>query len=281
MWGQEENHLFLFEAQSQWINPSQTGLKKEAYVGLLIESQWLGIKDAPKQQSVFFDAYSNSQKLNTGGVIRNRSRFGEQNLQLIIQSSYPVHINSETHIRLGFQALGDYFSSEYDFLRSVDGIQNDPLLQKQRRFIPNIGVGFILVKKYFWLQGAIPRILDQYLINRSPTIYLRDQFHYFTGIGTQLLKQQTRYTVNISAYIHNLAYDQLTVQLKGTLDFRIGEILVGANSSKNIGLGFQFNQQYFLYIGYFFQFPLISSSALNRTNHSLSMRFKLTSKNNK
>ena len=54
--GQEENHLFLFDGQFQRTNPSVLGLKKESYLGLLIDSQWLGIKDAPKQQSIFYDS---------------------------------------------------------------------------------------------------------------------------------------------------------------------------------------------------------------------------------
>ena len=280
IWGQEENHLFLFEAQYQWINPSKIGLTKETFLGLLIDSQWLGIKDAPKQQSVFVDAYSNTQKLNLGGVIRNRSRFGEQNIQLLLQSSYPIQINSESHLQFGLQVLGDYYSTEYNYLRSVDGIQNDPLLNQQRRLIPNLGVGFIWVKKHFWLQGAIPRVLDQYFTKSSPTFYIRDQLHFFSGVGTRL-SQQTKYVISISAYVHNLAYDRVTVQVKGTLGLRIGEVLLGVNSSKNMGLGSQFNPQNFLNVGYFFQFPFRSSSALNKTNHSLSLRFNLTPKKEK
>lgn len=279
VWGQEENHLFLLDGQSQWANPSTIGQHQESFLGLLIESQWLGIKDAPKQQSIFINTFSDSKKLNLGGVIRNRSRFGEQNIQLLIQSSYPIQLSSETIIRLGIQVLGDYFSSEYNYLRSVDGVQNDPLLQQQRRFIPNIGVGFTFIKKNFWIEGSVPRLLDQYFVKNSPTVYLRDQLHFFSGIGMLLQTNQRPQSLRLSAYIHNLAYDQLTVQLKGEFGLRIGEILLGVNSSRNMGIGFQFNQRNVLSIGYFFQFPFSSSSALNRTNHSLSLRFKLSPKN--
>ena len=122
--GQEENHLFLFDGQFQRTNPSIMGLKQESYLGFLIDSQWLGIKDAPKQQSIFYNSYKDTQNLNLGGVIRNRSRFGEQNIQLLLQSSYPIQINSESHLQFGLQVLGDYYSTEYNYLRSVDGIQN-------------------------------------------------------------------------------------------------------------------------------------------------------------
>ena len=62
--GQEENHLFLFDGQFQRTNPSILGLKQESYLGLLIDSQWLGIKDAPKQQSIFYDSYKDTQNIN-------------------------------------------------------------------------------------------------------------------------------------------------------------------------------------------------------------------------
>ena len=41
--GQEENHLFLFDGQFQSTNPPVLGLKQEPYLGLIIDSQWLGI----------------------------------------------------------------------------------------------------------------------------------------------------------------------------------------------------------------------------------------------
>ena len=74
--GQEENNLFLLEGQTQWTNPSNTGLTGVSYLSFLIDSQWLGIKDAPKQLSVIFDPFSQTKKLNLGAIIRNRNRFG-------------------------------------------------------------------------------------------------------------------------------------------------------------------------------------------------------------
>jgi hypothetical protein len=139
--------------------------------------------------------------------------------------------------------MGDFFSSEYQYLRSVDGIQKDPLLQQQKGFVPNVGVGFSLVKNNFWIKGSVPRLLDPFMIRNKPNIFLRDQLHFFTEIGTQLSDEQPLYAVRISACLHNLAYDQLTLQLKGTLALRIGEVLVGLNSSKNLGTGFQFSLQ--------------------------------------
>ena len=277
--GQEENHLFLFDGQFQRANPSVLGLKKESYLGLLIDSQWLGIKDAPKQQSIFYDSYKDTQNLNLGGVIRNRSRFGEQNIQLLLQSSYPLQLRAETFIHLGFQLVGDFFSSEYNYLRSVDGVVNDPLFQQQRRFIPNVGIGFILIRNKFWVQAAVPRLLDQYLIKKSPTIFLRNKLHFFGGVGTELKTNQDAYTIKLGGYVYNLAHDKLTVQLKATLGLRIGEVLFGMNSAKNMGIGFQLNQRNFLSLGYFFQFPYLSSTELNKTNHSLSLLFNLSPKN--
>lgn len=274
--GQDENNLFLLEGQTQWTNPSNTGLNGVSYLSFLIDSQWLGIKDAPKQQSVIFDSFSQSKKLNLGAIIRNRNRFGEQNIQTLLQSSFPVQINKKTRIQLGLQIMGDFFSSEYQYLRSVDGIQKDPLLQQQKRFVPNVGVGFSLVKNNFWIKGSVPRLLDPLMIRNKPTIFLRDQLHFFTEIGTQLSDEQPLYAVRISACLHNLAYDQLTLQLKGTLALRIGEVLVGLNSSKNLGTGFQFSLQDFFGVGYFLQFPIFTSTALNKTNHSLSLRFKIS-----
>jgi type IX secretion system PorP/SprF family membrane protein len=278
-WGQEENHLFLFEEQFQWTNPSTIGLKENTTLALLIDSQWLGIKDAPKQQSIIFTTYRNLRKLNLGGIIRNRSRFGEQNFQLLLQSAYSIDLTETTSLNLGIQILGDNYSTDYEYLKTVDGAPNDPLLQPQNRFIPNIGIGFILMKKNFWVQGSMPRLLDQYLVRKSPTVFLRNKLHFFSGIGTTFSTVQNLNSLKLSGYVHNLAFDNLTVQLNTAIGLRIGEILLGINSSKNMGVGFQFDQRNFLKIGYYFQFPFLTSSALNKPNHSLSLQFKLASKN--
>jgi len=279
-WGQEENHLFLFNGQSQWTNPSNVGFAEGSSLELLVDSQWLGIKDAPKQQSLLFNFLEDHRKLKLGGILRNRTRFGEQNIQFLAQSAFPIPLNSNTVVYLGFQILGDFFSSEYEYLRSVDGVQNDLLLQQQRRFVPNAGIGFVITNKNLWVKGSIPRLLDQYSIGENPTVFLRDQLHFFSEIGIQVPTNNTLHSYKINALVHNLAYDQLTVQLKGAVGFRIGELLAGINSSRNIGLGFQFNQSSVLNIGYFFQFPFLTSTGLNKTNHSLSLLFKFSSKNN-
>ena len=156
---------------------------------------------------------------------------------------------------------------------------NDPLFQQQRRFIPNVGIGFTLIRNKFWVQAAVPRLLDQYLIKKSPTIFLRNKLHFFGGVGTELKTNQDAYTIKLGGYVYNLAHDELTVQLKATLGLRIGEVLFGMNSAKNMGIGFQLNQRNFLSLGYFFQFPFLSSTELNKTNHSLSLLFNLSPKN--
>lgn len=276
IYGQEENHLYLFDSQIRWINPSYLGTNTKHRLELLIDSQWLGLKEAPKQKTLVFDVYKSAQKLNTGGVIRSRSRFGEQTIQVFLQSAYPVEINPKTKLILGIQVLSEYFSTEYSLLRSVDGIVNDPLLRQQRQLLPNIGIGFSLIKEKFWLQAALPRLLDPFLISSQPTVYLQEKRYFFTALGGSFSMIQFPYPIQLSGFIHNLAYDKLTIQIRGVVDLRNEEILLGINSSKNIGLGFQYNYQNLLSVGYFFQFPFKTSTALNKTNHSIRLSFNLS-----
>lgn len=273
--GQEENHLYLFDSQIRWINPSTLGINSTRKLELLIDSQWLGLKEAPKQQSLIFDASKSSEKLNTGGVIRARSRFGEQTIQVFLQSAYPLQINPKTKLFLGIQLLSEYFNSEYSLLRSIDGIANDPLLQQQRQFLPNIGIGFYLRKEKFWLQAAIPRLLDPSFITYQPPVYFQDKRYFFTALGGILSFVQFPYPIHVNASIHNLAYQPLTIQFQSSIAFRITEVLLGLNTSKNIGLGFQYKHQKFLSVGYFFQFPISTSTALHKTNHSIRLSFNL------
>ena len=142
----------------------------------MIDSQWLGVKDAPKQQSLFFESSFENQKINFGALIRNRSRFAENSTQLFIQFAFPIQLTNDSYLHLGVQAGGDFYELNFEYLSSVDGVAKDPLLQKQLRFIPNTGVGFNLQKDPFSLTLSLPGCLKGMLLERFPIFFCPSDF---------------------------------------------------------------------------------------------------------
>ena len=275
LFSQEESLLLLFPKQIQWINPSITAAYGDSSLGLQLDSQWLGVKDAPKQQSIYYESKNVLKKINWGGVIRNRSRFSENSLQFFLQSSIPIQLATDVLLHLGLQAGGDFFQLNFDYLRSVDGVQIDPLLQKQSRFIPNLGTGIYLKYKNYSLQFSLQRLLERYALKKTPEIFLPDRLYFFSALQWE----QTYYSIysffTLELQCHNLGWNPLNIQLKGSYHSTFGNIFMGINSSKNIGFGFQLHAKQVLTLGYAFQFPLFTNSDLKLNNHSISLRFNL------
>ena len=269
--GQEPIILFLFPKQAQGINPALIGIKKEANLRLVIDSQWVGIKDAPKQKTLFFESYSPINKINLGGLIRNRSRFAENNTQFLSQFSYPIQLNSLLTLHLGIQGGGDLYELNFDYLRSVDGVAIDPLLQKNTYFIPNVGIGFHLNTANFFFQGSFPRLLRRHSIQ----LFLPNKLYYFSEIGWNSKRMGSSNLLKVSLQFHNLGINKLVFQAKGSFTPRFGEIYLGMNSEKNIGIGFLLHTKRILRLGYAVQFPWAVNADLKRNNHSIYLQFKL------
>ena len=139
--GQEASNQLLFPKQLQWTNPALVGIEQEKNFGLLIDSQWLGVKDAPKQQSLFFESSFENQKINFGALIRNRSRFAENsngnkvtletNDRLVFskKNSTTLSLTSQTSVFHTLEAVTSNHSQNWeqdDFVFGSPQLENDP-----------------------------------------------------------------------------------------------------------------------------------------------------------
>ncbi len=273
--GQEQNTLLLFPKQSQWINPALIGQEKETNFGLIIDSQWLGIKNAPKQQSLFFENFNAEKRINTGGLIRNRSRFAESSIQFFGQCSYSFKLNSSFLMGLGIQGGGDFIELNFDYLHSIDGVSVDPLLQKQSYFIPNLGIGFFLKFSNYTFHGALPRLLERFTFQKKSILYFSDRFYFFTELAWSQKKIGNISPFSLSLQFHNLGLNEFILQAKGSYILDFGKIYLGINSAENMGLGFLFHSKKALNLGYAFHFPIRTQSDLKLNNHSIYLQFKL------
>lgn len=272
---QEQTILLLFPKQTQGINPALISIKKETNLGLVIDSQWLGIKDAPKQQTLFFESFSKTKKINFGGLIRNRNRFVENSTQFLGQFSYPIQLNSLLILHLGIQGGGDFYELNFDYLRLVDGVAVDPLIQKKTHLIPNLGIGFHLNAANFSFQGSFPRLLGR----RPIQLFLPNRLYYFSEIGWTSQRIGSSNLLQVSLQFHNLGINEIIAQAKGSFSLRFGEIYLGMNSEKSMGIGFLFHSKRVLSLGYAFQFPFALNSELKLNNHSIYLQFKLKKQN--
>lgn len=273
--GQEEDLLLIFPKQLQWINPASIGLEKETNLGLLINSKWLGIKDAPKQQTLFYESFSGKKNINFGGLIRNQSRFAENSIQFFGKFSFPIKLNSFVELHLGIHGGGEFSELNFDYLHSVDGVIIDPLLQKQTHFTPNLGVGFHLKISNYSIQGSFPKLLERFAFQKIFQLSIPNRLYFFSEVEWSQKSILKSNLLKVTLQYHNLGINKNTAQVKARHIFRFGEIYLGINSKKNMGIGFLFDTKKILSIGYAFQFPIAVSSDLKLNNHSIYLQFNI------
>ena len=277
-YSQETSNFLLFSEQLQWTNPAPVGLAEQKRLGILIDSQWLGIKDAPKQQTLFFDSYHPSQKLHFGALVRNRSRFAENSTQFFLQFAYPIQLANDTSLQLGAHAGGDFYELNFDPLSSIDGVIEDPLLQRQLRFVPNGGIGIHLKRNTYVFHLSFPRLVERLAFKSIPEVFLPNRFYFSTGLEKSFKTILDREILSLSLQLHNLGLDSLLIQLKGCYPLAFGKLLLGVNSAKNSSVGFQLHTQGVFGLAYAFEFPVHSSADLKLNNHSIVVQFKIHSK---
>lgn len=276
---QETSNFLLFSEQLQWTNPALVGLAEQKRLGIMIDSQWLGVKDAPKQQTLFYESFNPSQKLNFGALIRNRSRFAENSTQLFLQFAYPIQLANNTYLQLGAHAGGDFYELNFNYLSSIDGVAEDPLLQRQLRFVPNGGIGIHLKKNKYVFQLSFPRLLERFAFKSIPEVFLPNRFYFSTVLARSFKTILDRELFTLTFQLHNLGLESLLIQLKGSYPLPFGNLLLGVNSTKNSNLGFQLYTQGVFGLAYAFEFPIHSSADLKLNNHSIVVQFKIHSKN--
>ncbi len=184
VYAQQESILAFYSNHLNLVNPAAVSVNGETQFRTSIRQQWTGIKDAPQTQSASFMTPV-SKNLSFGISVVKDEVFIEKQTFAAIDFSYKVQLNDALDLFMGIKAGGNNYEVNTTGLQTYNYNVADPSLQSISRFNPNIGIGFYLKHKDYYISMSTPKMLDT---KRAKTedgfaTAATDQAHYYFSAG--------------------------------------------------------------------------------------------------
>lgn len=284
-WSQQRSHLLFFKDNLIHFNPAHAGVD-ELKIQIGSRSQWLGIENAPKTNSL---RYISKKKKNVtwGFNIETDRVFIENKNSLSADYSYQLKIGDQKTLYLGMR-VGIY---SYNFdVNELVRVTNEPneMLEAVRGYIGNIiGVGLyysdVREKVEYFFSYSIPNIvsLRRFKAENGITTEVTDRIHHYFVGGSSIKMGE-----------NNLIPHFLVRHVKHAPV--LYSFLLGFDYRKNFELGFGVSNNDYL-SGYFslkkmekynfgigYEFPNSSKKrALRKGTVEFNLIYKLRSSSNK
>lgn len=278
--GQEEPFLFLFPNQILWINPAHISSETPS-LRLQINSQWLGVKDAPKEQYISFHTQTKNQNLFLGGGIRNQTKFAESRTELRAQFAFNFRLSEKSNLSLGLHAGGYLYNLSYAHRHFVDGINQDPLLLQESMFYPKIGVGFLFKKSNFEIEISLPQLIPYKNSLAKSDFYFENKFLFFASMAHIFKRFNSYQSLQLFTQIHNFYHKNHTLEVLAKYNLYLVNLFFKWSTLFYGAVGFNMNVKKGLTFGYGFHFPLKSIQEVKRNHHSIVLNFRFQNKYNK
>lgn len=272
LYAQQDPSYTLYQYNMNVINPAYAGINDMTEVSLNYRSQWVNLDGSPVTQSLSVGTPIND-KMGLGLSMVNDKVFVLKQTDVYVDYSYKVQISDSTNLYMGIKAGGSFIDIDLNSL----GIMNDPVFSENvSKFNPNIGVGFLLKGKKFYLNLSAPSLLKSKRYEKDGVIvtHATDEMHVYAGAG---------YTFNISddiALTPSLLSRFVTgapasvdltatAHLKDLLDFGLSYRL--DESLSILGL---FNVADLLKIGYAYEMTTSEVKDYSKGSHEILLLFK-------
>ena len=183
VYAQQESILAFYSNHLNLVNPAAVSVNGETQFTTSIRQQWTGIKDAPQTQAASFMTPLN-KNLALGLSVVKDEVFIEKQTFLAIDFSYKVQLNDALNLFMGIKAGGNNYEVNTSGLQTYTEVQ-DPSLQSISRFNPNIGIGFYLKHKDYFISLSTPKMLDTKRAKNEDgfATAATDQAHYYFSAG--------------------------------------------------------------------------------------------------
>ena len=184
VFAQQESILAFYNNHLNLVNPAAVSVDGETQFRTSVRQQWTGIKDAPQTQAASFMTPI-SKNLSFGVSIVRDEVFIEKQTFATVDFSYKVQLNDALNLFMGIKAGGNNYEVNTSGLETYNYGVTDPNLQSFSRFNPNIGIGFYLKHKDYYVSLSTPKMLDTKRAKEEDgyATAATDQAHYYFSAG--------------------------------------------------------------------------------------------------
>lgn len=179
---QQDANFTLYKYNMNIINPAFSGSASGKEISLGYRSQWIGISDAPKTQSI---SYTTPLKNNLGlglSIVRDQV-FVLQQTGFALDISYKIKIAETYDLFFGVKAGASMINID---LNKAGARGNDPLFSENKNFLnPQFGAGVYLRHNDFYVSISTPNFLNgkRYVKQANTPRAAVDNLHMYYGFG--------------------------------------------------------------------------------------------------
>lgn len=178
---QQDPHFSMYRYNMNVITPAYAGTNGSLETTFAVRSQWAGIEGGP--ETLNFNVNSPvGENIGVGLTVVNDKVFVLEETHLYADFSYKIKIAEEINLHAGIKAGGSFLKINLNEL----GIVDDPLFSENiNTFNPNIGVGFYLKAKKYYVSLSAPGLLsnDRYEKEGLNPVSAKDDTQIFLGGG--------------------------------------------------------------------------------------------------
>lgn len=264
---QQESMITFYRNHLNLINPAAVSVKGETSLTATIRKQWTGIEGAPETQAFSFMTPLKNN-LSIGISVQRDQVFIEKQTFVGVDFSYKVKLNNALDLFMGLKAGGNNYEVNTNGLQTYN-VQMDPSLQPISRFNPNVGVGFYLKHKDYYISLSTPKLLDTQRARNEDgyASAATDQAHYYFSAGRDF-KITSKIELNPSMMIRYVNGAPFSVDFTATSVFNeVFHLGATYRTDRTIAGLAKFKVTENLALGYAYDYSLISG-LLGRTNGS-------------
>lgn len=282
-----------------YINPAYAGYKEELNLHSFYRNQWTGIKGAPKSASLAVDAIANNSNVGLAFQLASDKMGPHNTISAYVNYAYRLKINNDDNTRLALGLGIGILQNTVDGnkFEAIDG--NDPRIPIgiERNLLPDARTGVFFSNDKWYAGLSVDNLLAKYMKkkNNDLVFFPVQKPHYYLTAGVLipldetiqfkpsfLLKDDrggpTSLDVNVFALLAERVWigGSYRTAVKLYDKSYLQKELMKQNAIVPMAEIFATPQ---LRIGYAFDYPINSLSALSGGTHEISVSFYIKPKN--
>ncbi len=247
------------------INPAYAGMTKDLNLSVGYRTQWAGFNGSPVTYNATGHISLRGNKMGLGFSAVQDKVGSDRTIE--INAAYSYHLSLTDGVELSFGLQGGMINYRSDYSDLMIN-PNDPKFNNISEYKPNFGAGVLVRTENYLFSVSMPHLLRRSGDVDSLTTGLYSQNLYVFGSYMWAIS----YRVKFKPSVLLRAAKNAAVSVDYVLAMKVDDSYTLGVFTRNFNtVGFQalLNIGDALRVGYTFEMPLSSSSALNFTSHEV------------
>ncbi|MEL6864503.1 MAG: type IX secretion system membrane protein PorP/SprF [Bacteroidota bacterium] len=213
-YGQQESQYTMFMHNKLYFNPAYAGVRGIPSAHILYRKQWFGFEGAPESKMISFNTPLSKDRVGFGLNISNHDAGFIRQWIASMAYSYNIRINDETSLRVGLQGSMRYYGIDFSDPAFFALDEGDPSVIEAtdtEKYKGNVGAGFYLIHKNFYIGGSSPSILQNSIgFNADNEIRIAQEVPHFYVMSGMLLELNSSFKLQpalLGKYVQNAPPD--------------------------------------------------------------------------